>query len=169
MSDKTKKIFFALTVIVPFLFYCLYYYAGIIKKAPYKFTEFKSFSFQYGTGDSLLNKYDSKTGIYQYLNAHDSLVKIKLHLSMAELDSLHRKAADLGFWDFPSDERSGDSTRIKGVKPPRYIIAFNYKRKSKRVVFDENFNGDFRLIDANKHMITEIMHVLSAAEDKQKK
>jgi len=169
MNDKTKKIFLALTVIVPFLFYCVYYYAGVFKNAPYKFTEFKSFTFEFGSSDSLVNKYNSETGEYQYLNSHDSLVKTNLHLTKNDLLYLHRKAADLGFWNFPEDERSGDTTRINGIKPPRYIIAFNYKRKSKRVVFDENFGGDFRLKDANEHIIKEIEHVLADAEDRQKK
>jgi hypothetical protein len=81
MSEKTKRIFLALTVIVPFLMYSIYYYAGIFKNAPYKFTEFKSFVFQFGNGDSLINKYNSTTGDYQYVNNHDSLVKMKLYLN----------------------------------------------------------------------------------------
>jgi len=85
MSDRFKKIFLGLCVIVPFFLYCVYYYSMVLKNAPYKFTEFVSMQFQYGPGDSLVNKYDSKTGIYQYVNAKDSLVTIKLHLTELEL------------------------------------------------------------------------------------
>jgi hypothetical protein len=140
----------------------------MIKNAPYKFTEFKSFVIQYGTSDSLLNKYDSKTGNYQYLNKKDSLIKTNLLLKSSELLFLHRKAAELGFWDFPSDER-GDSTKYKGEKPTRYYIEFNYQRKSKKVLFDESFNGDAKLKDANENVIKEILHVLADAEDRKKK
>ena len=168
MSDKAKKVFLILTIVVPFLMYCVYYYSRMIKNAPYKFTEFKSFVIQYGTSDSLLNKYDSKTGNYQYLNKKDSLIKTNLLLKTSELLFLHRKAAELGFWDFPSDER-GDSTKYKGEKPTRYYIEFNYQRKSKKVLFDESFNGDAKLKDANENVIKEILHVLADAEDRKKK
>src|SRR6187402_3060585 len=130
MSNRGKKIFLILSIIVPFLMYCVYYYGMMVKNAPYKFVEFDSIVFQYGTGDSLVNKYNSKTGEYQYINKHDSLVKMHLRLTKDDLLYLHRKAADLGFWDFPSSEL-GDTASRAGVKPPRYLIEFNYKRKSK--------------------------------------
>ena len=85
MSDRAKKIFLTLSVIVPFLFYCLYYYGMVFKNAPYKFTEFDSIVFQYGDRGNLLNKFNSKTGEYQYVNAHDSLVKMNLRLNKDDL------------------------------------------------------------------------------------
>lgn len=167
MVSRTKKIFLALSVILPFLFYCLYYYGHMLKNAPYKFTEFESMSIQYGDRDSLLNKFDSKTGNYQYLNSRDSLIKMRLHLTKDDLLYLHRKAADLGFWDFPENE-IGDSVK-SGPQPVRYIIEFKYQRKSKRVVYDSNFEGDPRLIDANQRVIKEIMQVLNQEEQNEKK
>ncbi|HEY2583856.1 MAG TPA: hypothetical protein VGI43_18750 [Mucilaginibacter sp.] len=169
MSDKTKKVFLALTVIVPFLFYCVYYYAGVFKNAPYKFTEFKSFQYQYGTKDSLLNKYNSVTGEYQYLDKRDSLVKLKMFLKKSELLYLHRKAGELGFWDFPSDQRTYDTSRINGEKPARYVIEFDYARKNKKVIYDANYGGPQRLVDADKQMIKEIQKVLDEAETRLKK
>ena len=167
MSDKAKKIFFTLTIVVPFLLYCVYYYSHMIKNAPYKFTEFKSFVIKYGTSDSMLNQYNSKTGDYQYLNRKDSLIKTNLLLHNSDLLYLHRKAAELGFWDFPQQELA-DTTKIKG-KPLRYYIEFNYRRKSKKVWFDESFAGDPKLKDANENLITEIKHILANAEERNKK
>jgi len=167
MSDKAKKIFFTLTIVVPFLLYCVYYYSHMIKNAPYKFSEFKSFVFKYGTSDSMVNTYNSATGDYQYLNRKDSLVKTNLPLRNSDLLYLHRKAAELGFWDFPVQEL-GDSSKIKG-KPLRYYIEFNYQRKSKKVWFDESFDRDLKLKDANKTFINEIQRVLGEAEEKNKK
>ena len=167
MISRSKKIFLALSVILPFLFYCLYYYGHMLKNAPYKFTEFESMSIQYGDRDSLLNKFDSKTGNYQYLNSRDSLIKKRLHLPKDDLLYLHRKAADLGFWDFPENE-AGDSVKT-GQQPVRYIIEFKYQRKSKRVIYDSNFEGDPRLIDANQRLIKEIMQVLNQEEQNEKK
>jgi hypothetical protein len=141
----------------------------MIKNAPYKFSEFDHISFQYGNGDSLQNKYNSKTGDYQYLTKNDSLVKKHLHLSQNDLLYLHRKAADLGFWDFPSNETSDDTTKINGQKPPRYIIEFAYKRKTKRVVFDTNFLGNPKLKDANERLIKEIQQRMDDADQGGKK
>ena len=168
MSNKAKKIFLLLSITVPFFLYCVYYYGMMVKNAPYKFVEFDSIVFQYGDRDSMLNKYNSKTGDYQYINKHDSIVKMHLRLTKDDLLYLHRKAADLGFWDFPSSE-IGDTVKGAGPKPPRYYIEFNYKRKSKKVIYDANFAGDPRLKDANERLIHEITNVLNEEESKQKK
>ncbi len=164
---KGKRIFLGLSIIVPFLFYCIYYYGMMLKNAPYKYVEFESVSIQYGERDKLVNKYSSVTSEYQYLDRRDSLVRKKLQLSNDDLLYLHRKAADLGFWDFPTDE-TGDSL-TNGNKPPRYIIEYKYQRKSKKVVYDANFVGDQRLIDANQRLVKEILQVLARAEAAQSK
>src|SRR5476651_70891 len=120
MNNRNKKIFLITSITLPFLLYSGYYYGIMIKNAPYKFAEFDHVRFEYGDGDSLANKYNSKTGDYQYLTKNDSLVKKHLRLSKDDLLYLHRKAADLGFWDFPSKElSSAPDTSLKGPKPPR--------------------------------------------------
>eukprot|EP01037_Dinobryon_pediforme_P000913 gene913-920_t len=96
--------------------------------------------------------YNSVTGAYQYVNKHDSLVKTTLFLTQSDLLYLHRKAADLGFWDFPANETSGDTMGYGGQKPPRYYIEFDYQRKSKKVLFDASYNGDEKLKDANVNL-----------------
>jgi hypothetical protein len=169
MSDKAKKVFLLLTIVVPFLLYCIYYYTRMFKNAPYKFTEFKSFTIKYGNGDSLVNKYDSKTGEYDYLNNHDSLIKKIVFLPTSDLLYLHRKASDLGFWDFPAKELGNDTLKVDGHRPPHYLIEFNYQRKSKTVLYDASFGGDPKLNDANQQMIREIMKVLNDAESRKKK
>jgi hypothetical protein len=169
VEKKSKKIFLGACVIVPFLIYCVYYYAHMFKNAPYKFIEFKSFSIQWGPGDSLVNKYNSATGDYQYINEHDSLIHVKVFLKAKELKMLHDTASVLGFWDWPSDERGDTSIRHHGKRSPRQIIAFNYQRKSKIVIFDQSFVGDPRLKEANRHMFKNIIVVLDEETAKQKK
>jgi hypothetical protein len=164
---KTKKILLALCIILPFIIYCVYYYSIMIKNAPYKFTEFESFSYQFGPRGSLVNTYNSKSGEYQYVNDRDSVINTTLNLNKDDLLYLHRKAAMLGFWDFPVDE-TGDSVKT-GRQPLRYIIEFKYQRKSKRVTFDKNYEGDPKLIDANEKMIKEVELVMAQAEARQKK
>lgn len=142
----------------------------MVKNAPYKFSEFDHITFQYGTGDSLLNIYTSKNGNYQYLNKKDSVIKEHVPLDHNDLLYLHRKAADLGFWDFPSNETiNGDTAKAAGPKVLRYVIEFGYKRKTKRVVFDASFDGNEKLKDANIRLIKEIQHRIDDMQDKLKK
>jgi len=162
---RSKKLFLVLSIIVPFLLYCVYYYGMMVKNAPYKFSEFQSIQFEFGYRDRMLNKYNSVTGDYQYINKRDSVVKMHLKLTNDDLLYLHRKAAELGFWDFPANEMSDDSAS----RAPRYIMQFNYKRKSKKVVFDANYNGQEKLVDANQRLIKEIEKILGDAEARQKK
>jgi len=168
MNKKVKTAFLILSIALPFLIYCVYYYSMMISNAPYKFSEFDSVVFEYGNGDSLINKFNSKTKDYQYVDVHDSLIKRKLHLRNDDLLFLHRKAAELGFWNFPSVEEN-DSMKIKHIATPHYLIEFNYKRKSKKVLFDAAFNGDPKLKDANEQMIKVIQQVLGEAEEREKK
>jgi len=171
MNDtKFKRIFLAISIIIPFLLYCGYYYSMVFRHAPYKFTEFESMQFEYGPGDSLINKYDSRTGDYQYVNAKDSLVKTKIHLTQLELSYLHHKVADLGFWDFPSNQvMEKDTVDGAGHKPLHYYIAFNYKRTNKKVMYDQEYNGPQKLVEADGMVIKEIQTILDKAEAREKK
>ena len=161
--QRLKKIALGLSVLLPFLIYCVIYYSEIFKDTSYRFSDFQSFSYQYGTGDSLINKYDSKTGNYQYLNNHDSLIKKHFYLTNAELMQLHFKAAYWGFWDFP-DREVNDSAKARGVNSPHYLIQFNFKNKSKKVLYDAAFDGPPKLKDANEGMKAAIEEILNEAE-----
>ncbi|WP_374164117.1 hypothetical protein [Arcticibacter sp. MXS-1] len=167
MSDKGKKIFLALSIVVPFLIYCVYYYGMMVKNAPYKFAEFESLTFKYGEGDSLVNQYDSKTRSYQYLNDRDSLIKKQVKLTKDDLLFLHRKAVEYGFWDFPSDLTVAEGAG--GARGPRYYLEYKYKRKSKKVTFDVNYNGNPKLKDAVRGLIETVDKTINTAEDRGKK
>lgn len=167
MSDRFKKIFLGLSIAVPFILYCVYYYGMMIGNAPYKFSEFEYIEFKYGEGKNLNNIYNSKTGRYQYINNHDSLVVKTVHLSKDDLLYLHHKAAELGFWDFPK-EILGDPSRTNAKKSLHYYIAFHYKRKSKIVLFDTAYNEDPKLQDAAMQVVKQIQQRLADAEDRLK-
>ncbi|RCH55948.1 hypothetical protein DJ568_04130 [Mucilaginibacter hurinus] len=168
MTIKSKKIFLALSVVVPFLAYCLYYYGMMVSNAPYKFNEFKYMVFEYGFGDSLLNKYNSKTQDYQYLNTRDSVVHKKLKLTKDDLLYLHRKAADLGFWNFPAQQVNNGTGKLN-PKVPHYKIEFHYSRKTKAVLYAADYIGNETLKDANERLIKEIQRILTDAEARGKK
>jgi len=149
------------------MLYCFYYYGMMVKNAPYKFAEFDSIEFDYGVGDTLNNRFNSKTMEYQYVNSRDSVIKSSLKLNKDDLLYLHRKAADLGFWDFPSNMVNDTSVR-KDANVPHYLIIFKYKRKTKTVLFDAAFEGNASLKDAAERLVKELQSKLTEAEGRDK-
>lgn len=164
MNNKYKKIFLGLSIVVPFLLYSLYYYGMMVKNAPYKFTEFEELTIKYGEGKNLVNTYNSKTQQYQYLNSSDSLVKKRVKLNNADLLYLHRKAADLGFWNFP--EHMEGSSEETGVPKVHYYLEFKYKRKTKHIDFDTDYAGKPELKDAVRRLIQEVDERIKDAESR---
>jgi hypothetical protein len=146
MSTRAKKIFLALTIVVPFLIYCVVYYTPMLRNAPFRLKEFKSIEFKWGEGNNLENSYNSETGDYQYVNAKDSIIKTNVKLRKDDILYLHSKANELGFWNFP-DFMANSENDLKTSKVPRYVMTFNYKEKSKTVVFLVDYNGDPSLKD----------------------
>ena len=144
-------------------------YQQIFAPSPYDFSEFKSIVFKYGEADSLVNQYNSATGEYQYLDRSNHIVKTKLYLTGNDLLYLHRKAAEVGFWDFPANEVNTDTTGSNSVKPIEYMVALNYLHKTKTVLFSTNYNGPQRLVEANRELIKEINEIISGAGERQKK
>ena len=165
MTERGKKIFLAICIITPFLLYCVYYYSIMVKNAPYRFSDFESITFNYGLGDSLVNKFNSKTGDYQYVDSRDSLRKTKVKLRKDDLLYLHRKAAELGFWNFP-EEISGEGNPNHSTNSPHYYIEFEYKGKTKHVLFDVQNNESQKLNDAAKSLITEISNMINDTRDR---
>lgn len=162
MSRRGKIIFLIVSIVVPFLLYSVYYYSRVIKNAPFRADEFESITFKYGLGDSLINQYDSRTGNYQYLNTSDSLIKKNVKLNAEDMQYLHRKAAQLGFWDFPSE--IVPSKKKTGRNSPHYLLKFNYKRKSKEMLLDLDYNGNEKLKDAARALVREVDKTIKDAE-----
>lgn len=165
MSDRAKKIFLAICIIVPFFLYCFYYYSIMLRNAPYRFSDFESIVLQYGEGSDLVNTFDSKTARFQYLNTRDSLVEDTLRLRKDDLLYLHRKAAELGFWNLP-DDMTGPQHRPDEGPVPRFYLQFNYKEKSKAVTLDADFDGNPKMRETAKSVIDEVRRVMSDARDR---
>lgn len=161
MSDRTKRIFLGFCIVFPFLLYCFYYYSQMFKNAPFRFADFESIVLKYGEGDSLVNQFDSKTGLYQFVNPQDSLVIDTVRLRKDDAQYLHGKATQLGFWNLPDDMTNGDTDKTKPVA--RFYLQFNYKEKSKEVTLDADFNGNPKMLDAAKTMVDEAMRVVNDA------
>ncbi|MFC3197379.1 hypothetical protein ACFOET_07120 [Parapedobacter deserti] len=168
MSERAKKIFLAICIIIPFIVYCYVYYSQMLRNAPYRFSDFESIVIKYGEGSDLTNQFDSKTGVFQYLNKNDSLVIDTVRLRKDDLHHLHGKAAQLGFWNLPEDMTGpavadGASSRRT---TPRFYLQYNYKDKRKEVTFDPNFAGNPKMLETARSVIDEVMRVINDARDR---
>lgn len=165
MSNKAKKIFLTLSIVVPFLIYCVVYYTPMLRNAPYKLKEFESIEFKWGMGNNLENSYNSATGDYQYVNAKDSVIRTNVKLRKDDILYLHSKANELGFWNFP-DLMANPGTDLKTSDVPRYVMKFNYKKKSKTVIYLADFNGNPKLKGLAEQMKTLLTQSINEAEER---
>lgn len=162
MSDRFKKVFLALSILVPFMLYCVYYYSKMVKNAPFKFSEFESITLKAGLGTNYEKVYNTKSQDFQYMNLNDSLVKTKVKLSKNELLFLHRKAAELGFWDWP-EKMIGDTSG----KAARYYLEYSYQRKKKVIEIDADYNENTKLRDAALQLVKTVDQSIEDAQDKK--
>jgi len=137
----------------------------MISNAPYRSYELESIVLKYGEGDNLINQFDSRSGVYQYLNTSDSLVSTQVRLNKDDFIYIHHKAAALGFWNLPDDMTQTDGT-VDPSNAVRYFLEFNYKEKTKSVLLDVNYNGNPKMNDAAKSLIEEVQRLLNDAQDR---
>lgn len=161
MSDKSKKIFLAICVIVPFIIYCVIYYSSMVKNAPFRYADFESIELSYGYPGEMVNQFNSKTGEYQYLTKDNKIVKDTIKMRDNDLLYLHRKAQELGFWNVDDDMMNHDRDTLVKADIPRYKLKFTYKEKSKEVVLDADYAGTEKMKDAAKSTIDAVITMIA--------
>lgn len=161
MSDKSKRIFLAICIIVPFIIYCVVYYSSMIKNAPFRFADFESIEITYGTPNEMVNTFNSKTGDYQYLTVDNELVKDTIKMRKDDLLYLHRKAQELGFWNVDNDMINSGRDSLASQEVPRYILKYTYKDKSKEVILDADFVGPDKMKAAAKSTVDAVMTMIA--------
>ena len=165
MTDRGKKIFILLTVVVPFLIYAIVYYRPIISNAPFKAKEFVSLEYKWGVGEKYDNSYNSATGEYKYLNDKDSLIVKHIELSQKDKKFLDSNADVQGFWNLPNVVGNSEAD-FSNPKLLRYFIKFNYEKKSKEVTYFPNFDGNQKMKSATAQMQKIIEQYLADSEQK---
>lgn len=164
MTSRSKRIFLAICIIVPFIIYCWVYYSAMVKNAPYRFSDFESIELTFGLPGEMANTYDSKTGEYQYLTKDDRLMKDTVRMRKDDLLYLHRKAMELGFWNVDEDMTTKRENPNDGKNVPRYILKYTYKEKSKEVTLDADYDGIPKMKDAAKSTIDAIITMIAEAQ-----
>ncbi|EDM36607.1 hypothetical protein PBAL39_25105 [Pedobacter sp. BAL39] len=165
MSTRTKKIFLFLTIVVPFLAYCVIYYRPMLRNAPFRSTDFESIVFKWGMGNQLENSYNSATGEYVYVDAKDSVVHTNVKLRKNDMLYLHGKANEIGFWNFP-EVIANKGTDLNTSKVLRYVIRFNYKTKSKEVTYLTDYTEIPKLQGLAEQMKSLVAQSINDAEER---
>lgn len=166
MSSRAKKIFLILSVVVPFVIYSAVYYAPIIRNAPFQEKYFVSLEYKWG-GAKLENSYNSATGEFKYLDKNDSLVNKNIKLNDRDIKYLDSIADVQGFWNLPG-VIANSAADLKNANQLRYVIKFNYQKKSKEVTYFPSFNGNEKMKGAASKMQKEIELTLIDKEDEAK-
>jgi len=161
MTDKSKRIFLAICIIVPFIIYCVVYYSSMIKNAPFRFADFESIEVTYGTPNEMVNTFNSKTGEYHYLTRDNKLMKDTIKMRKDDLLYLHRKAQELGFWNVDDNMTNMKRDTAMNQEVPRYILKYTYKDKSKEVTLDADFAGPDKMKDAAKSTVDAVMTMIA--------
>jgi hypothetical protein len=165
MTSRGKKIFLALSIVIPFLIYSIVYYAPIIRNAPYKFKEFKGIEYKWGVGTNLENSYNSATGDYRYYNDKDSLVTKKVMLTAKDQFYLDSIAHIQGFFNLP-DIMANSEKDVAQSQAPRFLMKFNYQDKSKEVTYLSDFEGNPRMKDAAVQVQKVLSQTITDAEER---
>lgn len=155
MSSRAKKIFLIFSVVVPFLIYCIIYYAPIIRNAPFREKDFVSLEYKWGTAKQLDNTYNSATGQFKYLDKNDSLISLNIKLNERDIKYLDSIAHVQGFFNLP-EVISNKEEDLDNPALLRYVIKFNYLKKSKEVTYFPNFNGNDKMKGAASTLQKEI-------------
>ncbi|MCA5005623.1 hypothetical protein IPZ78_10710 [Sphingobacterium sp. WQ 366] len=136
----------------------------MVKNAPYRFADFDSIEITFGTPDEMVNAYNSKTSIYQYLTKDNRLMTDTVKFRKDDLLYLHRKAMELGFWNVDDDMTTKRATAQEGKNVPRYILKYTYKEKSKEVVLDADYDGVQKMKDAAKSTVDAVITMIAEAQ-----
>lgn len=163
MTSRGKKIFIAVTVILPFIIYSVIYYQEKFRYANYKAKDFVSFEYKWGVGNKLDNSYNSATGAYTYYDRQDSLISKKLMLTAADFKRLDSVADVQGFWNLPSILANSEA-EFKNPQLLRYEMKFIYKDAVKSVTLFANYKANDRMRSAAMQMQKTIEQQLADAE-----
>ncbi len=164
MTSRGKKIFIALSVIIPFLIYCGIYYQEKFRYANFKAKDFVSFEYKWGVNPKLENSYNSLTGEYRYHDRDDSLIVKNVKLTAKDFKYLDSVADLQGFWNLP-DIVANSEKDLQNPTILRYEMKFTYKNADKTVLYLTNYDRNPRMKDAVAHVQKEIMATIADADN----
>ena len=153
MSQRFKKIYLTVMVVVPFLAYCGYYYSEMIRKAPFSFDEFRTIQVDFKAPDGRETQIDVAGGTVAYTLPNGKVFRDTVSFNAAELQEFHRALYTNNFFELPHHMRNeGSRDTTTGL----YTIEAFYERKQYRVEYETNYRGERRHQDKVERVIAYI-------------
>lgn len=118
--------------------------------------------YKWGTGDTLQNAYDSRTGKYQYLDRNNKLVQTQFKLRGHHLIYLFSKINEEKLFDLPDTLAN---TRPIDPNVPRYEFLFLNENGAKRFVFLTDYDKDAELASKAKKMQQLLQNMIDEANE----
>ena len=165
MTSRGKKIFIALSIIIPFGIYSIVYYQEKFRYANFKAKDFISFEYQWGIKDPLENSYSTVSHVYRYHDNKDSVVTKKLALTKKDYKYLDSIADLQGFWNLPPILANSEAD-FNNPQILRYRLTFVYKNDTKTVTFLSNYDRNDKMRNVAMQMRKEVDQLLVEAEQK---
>jgi len=153
MSDRFKRIYLFIMVVVPFVAYCGYYYWEMIRKAPFRFEDFRTIKVDYQAPDGRNTHLDVGAGAVAYALPQQGTMRDTVPFSREELQEFHRNLYTNNFFEMPHEmQNEGSADPMTGV----YTIEAVYAAKQYKVTYETNYRGDRRYKDKVERIISYI-------------
>lgn len=163
MSAKLK---FTLKIIsVVFIVIVGGYYIMKLRSGGKKAVAFVSLTYKWGTGDTLQNSYNSKTGDYQFLNQRDQLIKENFKLRTNSIIYLHSKINEQDLLNVPDtiankDANFNDSTVL------RHEITLVYDDETRYIIYLTDYDGDPAVSNKASALQKYVQQIIIEAEER---
>lgn len=165
LSKIKKNISFIATIIVIIIISIAGYFLINKQKGPFYASELVSIEYKWGLGDTLVNRYNSATGNYQYLDNRDSLIRKKLKLRANNIIFIHSRANEINLWSLPS-LIANKNANLKTNQVLRYEITFNYETKVKKITYLTDYDEDMAVLDRVNQLQQTIKSTIDEVEDR---
>jgi len=153
MSQRFKKIYLTIMVVVPFLAYSGYYYYEMIRKAPFSFEGFRTILVDFQAPGGRATQIDVAGGTVAYTLPDGEIYRDTISFDAQELQEFHRALYTNNFFELPHRmQKEGSRDTTTGV----YRIEAVYDRKQYRVVYETNYRGERRHKDKVERVIAYI-------------
>lgn len=163
MSAKLK---FSLKIIsVIFIIIVGGYYIMKLRSGGKKAVAFVSLTYKWGTGDTLLNSYNSRTGDYKFLNQRDQLIKENFKLRTNSIIYLHSKINEHNLLTIP-DTIANKNANFRDSTVLRHEITLVYDDETRHIVFLSNYDGDPMILNKAMALQKYVQQIILEAEER---
>ncbi|RZK50141.1 MAG: hypothetical protein EOO99_02845 [Pedobacter sp.] len=157
INKENRKLIVVLSVLILVIGFG---YAWLtLKRNPHQASQLESMQVAWGKSFGKVNKYNSQSGDYQFVDSRDSLFKVNFKLRKSEVIYLNAKLFELGFWDLP--EMMGSNK--KAVDQDYFYLEVKYKDKLKKLEIYSDYESKGLELDSALKIKAAVKGLLEAS------